>query len=182
MPLPKKGVPYTLSRALLSQASPGSFQVNPTIAAGDFQISKDGGAFANLTNLPFVLPAGSRWVQFVLTATEMNADRVTIQGIDQAGAEWGDFGESFDTSVQIVDDIPTATANADALLKRDWTAIVGDPPAYSVWNALRFIRNVWVLIAGTPPVLHVKKEDGSTDAWVRNVTVDPTAQPVTGVN
>jgi hypothetical protein len=182
MPLPKKGVAYTFNRSVVSSATPGSLQTNPTIAVGDWQISKDGGAFVNLTNTPTVVPAGSVQIQFVLTVPEMTADRVSILGIDLAGAQWGDFYESFDTTVQTIDDVPTADVNADTLLKRDWTSIAGDPPAYSVWNALRFLRNVWALVSGAPAVLHVKKEDGTTDAWTRNVSTDTSAQPVTGVN
>src|SRR2546423_12550622 len=111
MPTPKKGVAYTFTRGLFSTASPGNFQVNPTIAVGDFKISKDGGAYANLTNLPTVTPAGSVSVQFVLTAPEMTADSVVVVGIDQAGGEWGDLLECFDTTTQTLDDIPTANAN-----------------------------------------------------------------------
>lgn len=89
---PVKNQAFTMSIALQDFASPGEFKANPTIAAGDFQISKDGGALANLTNLPTVAPASSIWVTIDLTATEMNADRIQIQGIDQtATKEWADF-------------------------------------------------------------------------------------------
>jgi hypothetical protein len=182
MPVPKKGVAYTFNCTLFSVANAGEFQVNPTLATGDFQLSKDSGTFTNLTNLPTVVPAGGVQLQVVLTATEMNADRVSVLAIDQAGGEWGPLFQSFDTTVQTIDDVPTAIANADALLKRDWTAITGGPPAYSVWNALRALRNTWAVIAGAPPVQHVKEEDGTTDAWTRNLTVDGAAQPITGAN
>lgn len=182
MPTPKKAVAYTFSRGLYSVGTPGSFQVNPTIASGDFKISKDGGALANLTNLPTVTPAGSVCVKFVLTSTEMNADYAVIVGIDQAGGEWGDLVESFDTTTQTLSDLPTATAIADAVLLRDWTAIVASVPAYCLLNAARFLRNAWALVAGSPPVLHVKAEDGVTDCWVRNVSTDAAAVPITGVS
>ncbi len=73
-----------------SQADPTIFQVAPTIAAGDFWISKDGGGWNALTNTPTVITAGSvdTMVQFVLTATEMTADRVAVKWVDAAGAEW----------------------------------------------------------------------------------------------
>lgn len=179
---PKRGVAYQFTRTLYSLASPGSFQINPTIASGDFKLSKNNGTITNLTNPPVVSPAGSVLVLFSLTATEMTSDRIDIIGVDQAGDEWGPYHESIETTVQVIDDLPTATVNADTLLKRDWTSVAGDPPTYSVWNALRFIRNVWSVIAGTPPVLHVKKEDGTTDAWSRNLTVDASAVPITGAN
>lgn len=183
MPTPKKGVAYIMpGLALFSVANPGKFQVNPTLAAGDFKISKDGGAFTNLTNLPTVTPAGGVRIEISLTATEMTADRIAILGIDQAGNEWGDVLHAFDTTAQTLDDVPTANANADALLKRDWTAVAGPPPAYSVWNALRAVRNVWTIVAGSPSVWHVKTEDGTTDAFTRTVTTDAAGQPITGVN
>jgi hypothetical protein len=77
----------------------GSFKSSPTISAGDFKISKDGGAFANLTNLPTVTPSGGVAVQLNLTATEMTADQVVITGIDATSPkEWADFGECIPTT------------------------------------------------------------------------------------
>lgn len=76
--------------------------------------------------------------------------------------------------------ISAATANqiADALLKRDWTAVSGEAAA-SALNAMRFLRNVWGVSAG---VLSVMKEDGTTPAWTRAVVSDPLADdPVTGL-
>ncbi len=181
MAAPKYATSYIIYRNLLSVATPGTFQINPTIASGDFQVSKDGGTFANMTNLPAVTPSGSRQVKFIFTATEMTAGVLTLQGIDLAGNEWGDYSESFDIPTQSIEDIPTAIIISDTLLTRDWTSIVLTVPSYCVLNALRFLRNIWQVVAGTPPVLHVKAENGSTDAWTRNVTVDPAASPITGV-
>lgn len=78
--------------ALEDFANAGQFKANPTIAAGDFQISKDGGAFANLTTLPAVTPASGRAVKVTLSATEMTADNVVVQCVDQTPAkEWADL-------------------------------------------------------------------------------------------
>lgn len=52
-----------------------------TPAAGDVKISKDGGAFANITTLPTAL--GNHW-QFSLSATEMEAKRIVVQVVDSA--------------------------------------------------------------------------------------------------
>lgn len=84
----KRGVALSFDLPLISVANRPAFQVNPTIALGDFQIKKDAGAFVNLTNLPTVDPAGSRNVNISLTATEMTADRVVVLGVDAAGNEW----------------------------------------------------------------------------------------------
>jgi len=75
-----------------------------------------------------------------------------------------------------VGDIPTATANADALLNRDMSA-VSDTNARSPLNALRFLRNKWS-ISGT--TLTVTKEDDSASAWTSTVATTPGADPVTG--
>ncbi len=74
---------------------------------------------------------------------------------------------------------PTAIQNADALLKRDWTAISGESN-YSVLQALRFLRNVWNT-TDTPGTLTVMKEDGTTTAWTRPIDTDAAALPITGV-
>jgi hypothetical protein len=76
-----------------------------------------------------------------------------------------------------VGDIPTATQNADALLLRDWTAIVATVPARSALNALRWLRNRWSIVGG---LLTVTKEDDATTAWTAVVSTDAAADPVTG--
>lgn len=76
-------------------------------------------------------------------------------------------------------DAPNATALnaiADALLKRDWTAITGEA-SRSMLNALRFIRNKWTVIGTT---LSVKKEDDSTEAWNATLTTSSSADKITG--
>jgi hypothetical protein len=72
-----------------------------------------------------------------------------------------------------VSDIPTANANADALLKRDWTVVSGEA-SRSVMNALRFIRNKFSTTAHAGQVT-VYKEDDVTEAFTKTVTTDPTA-------
>jgi hypothetical protein len=178
---PLFGQVYTFTRGLYDATGGGKFRVNPTIAAGDFKISKDGGPLVNLATLPVVQPAGSALVVFSLTATEMTATRVTILGVDQVGGEWTEVMEHLEPAVKSLADVPTAVAVADAILTRDWTLVGSVPPAYSVWNALRLLRNAWSVLAGNPPTLHIKTENGSSDAWVRTVTTNPDADPVTGV-
>lgn len=89
---PKKNEDFLCYVALEDYANPGNFKSSPTIASGDFQVSKDGGAFANLTTLPSVAPAASQMVLITLSATEMNADNVVIRCVDQtASKEWADL-------------------------------------------------------------------------------------------
>lgn len=66
----------------------------------------------------------------------------------------------------LIDALPTATENADALLKRDMSAVTGES-ARSPLNALRAIRNKVAISAGT---MTVYKEDDSTSAWSAAVT------------
>ena len=94
---PVKGEEFIFYVALKSRST-GQFKVNPTIAAGDFQVKKDAGAPANLGTLPAVDSATEIWVKVTLTATEMNADNVMIQAIDAAGAEWDDVAISIPTT------------------------------------------------------------------------------------
>ncbi len=97
---PVKNEDLILYVALADAGDPKSFRSVPTIAAGDFKVSKDGGALTNLTTLPSVEPAGTVMVKITLSATEMNADNVTIVGIDQTVTkEWADFVLSIPTTV-----------------------------------------------------------------------------------
>lgn len=96
---PKRAQAFLVDLILNDMAVAGSFKSNPTLAAGDFKVSKDGGALANLTTLPAVSPAASVVVTLSLSATEMTADRVTVVGIDQTSPkEWADWAISIPTT------------------------------------------------------------------------------------
>lgn len=89
---PVKAEDFEFNVCLEDFANPGLFKANPTLDAGDVQISKDHGAFANLATLPSVAPASGRNVYAQLTGTEMNADTVTIVFHDQTvPPEWSDL-------------------------------------------------------------------------------------------
>jgi hypothetical protein len=88
---PVKNEDFIVYVCLNDMANPGAFKSNPTIAAGDFTVSKDGGSFANLTTLPTVTPASGVAVKISLSATEMNADNVLVVWRDQTTTkEWAD--------------------------------------------------------------------------------------------
>ena len=82
---PIKGQAFTFPYALKSTTSPFNYISAPTLAAGQFQISKDGGAYANLATLPTVTPTGGAQLLISLSATEMNADNISIL-INYSGA------------------------------------------------------------------------------------------------
>lgn len=105
---PKRGVAFKLYVGLVDQANTKLLKANPTIASGDFQVSKDGGAFANLATLPSVGPAGSRAVMIDLSASEMTADNVVVQCVDASGAEWCDQLINLQTTLSQLDDLATA--------------------------------------------------------------------------
>jgi hypothetical protein len=95
---PINGVAFVRYIQLQDMANPGSYKANPTIAAGDFKVSIDGGALANLATLPTVTPAGSTWVKISLSAAEMTGDNISVQSIDQtAPKEWADYGFPIET-------------------------------------------------------------------------------------
>lgn len=89
---PKKGVAFTFPMRLWSQADTDLVQTSVTLAAGDVQVSKDGGAFANIATLPTEI--GTSGVLAVsLSADEMDVDHyVTVRFHDVAGDEWCDGG------------------------------------------------------------------------------------------
>lgn len=96
---PVKNQDFFIQIGLEDYANPGNLKSSPTLAAGDFKVAKDGGALANLTTLPAVAPASSVCVTVTLSATEMNADYVTIVGIDQTSPkEWADIILSIPTT------------------------------------------------------------------------------------
>lgn len=92
---------------LAPRTASGIFQANPTLAAGDVKISKDGGAFANLNTLPDVDPDGGKAVKVTLSQTETNADNIVILFSDAAGDEWCDLLLNIQTTAKQFDDLAT---------------------------------------------------------------------------
>ena len=96
---PKKGEDFLVRISLRDASDPRSFKSSPTLAAGDFKVDKDAGGLTNLGTLPTVSPAASVCVLITLSATEMNADVVTLVCIDQTNPkEWCDFVLSIPTT------------------------------------------------------------------------------------
>jgi len=112
---PKINTEYITYISVGDQADTKLFKSSPTIAAGDFKVSTDGGALGNLTTLPVVTPAGSKMIKVTLSATEMNGDNVTLIGSDAAGAEWTDFALNVQTSARQIDDLAFPTTSGRSL-------------------------------------------------------------------
>ena len=131
MGLPKQGEEYIFEESL-DDVETSDFLADPTIVAGDFQISKDGGAYVNLATLPTVQEAGKSPVTFTVTAAEATVnDRVKIIGRDSAGL-WGnvDFSIEFPTgNIDTVNDLlegdrTESSANVTILKKGTSTEIL----------------------------------------------------------
>ena len=113
---PKKNTAFRFYIELIDQANTKLFKVNPTLATGDFQLSIDGGAFANLATIPVVTPAGSRSVQVDLSASEMNGNNIVVQMVDAAGAEWCDAVALFQTTTRQIDDLAFPTISGRGMV------------------------------------------------------------------
>lgn len=122
---PKKNTEFVFYIQLEANAG-GSYVSNPTIATGDFIVSTDGGATANLGTLPTVTPASGKGVKVTVSASEMNGDNIRIEWNDAAGSEWLPGYALIQTTASQIDDLatsaeitalndPTAAAIADAV-------------------------------------------------------------------
>ena len=89
---------------LVDQANTKLLKSSPTLATGDFKVSIDGGALANLNTLPTVTPAAGRQVKITLSQAEVNGDNITVQCVDAAGAEWCDLLLNIQTATRQLDD------------------------------------------------------------------------------
>ncbi len=102
---PKNAAGYILYTGLIDQSNTKVLKANPTIASGDFKVSIDGGAFANLSTLPTVTPAAGTSVKITLSGAEMTGDNIQIACIDAAGAEWCDQFINIQTAARQIDDL-----------------------------------------------------------------------------
>lgn len=70
------------------------------------------------------------------------------------------------------------TEIADAILKRDMSAITGEA-ARSPLNAIRKLMNKWSISGST---LTITKEDDTTTAYTQAITTDASANPITALD
>lgn len=113
---PKRATAYKFYVGLTDQANTKLLKANPTLAAGDVKVSKDGGAFANLTTLPSANPASGAAIMVDLSGTEMTADNVVVQFTDVAGAEWCDQLINIQTTARQLDDLAYPATTGRSLL------------------------------------------------------------------
>lgn len=95
---PVKNEDFKVRISLMDMSNGGRVKSNPTIAAGDFKVDKDGAGLNDLATLPTVSPAAGPLVLIELSSDEMNADVVTIVCKDQTSPpEWADLVISIPT-------------------------------------------------------------------------------------
>lgn len=130
---PVKNQAFSFEMSLISQSDTDIFQVNPTLAAGDVKIIKDGVLDGNIDTLPTAVTSITQVITVTLSTDEMNANRVQVVFKDAAGDEWqdamvdirtvvattvSDFDESSDT-VTLADDSLTAAKIASNAITSD---------------------------------------------------------------
>lgn len=169
---PKKNTAFTFAIGLGSRLARPAFQAAPTLAAGDFKVSIDGGAFTNLATLPTVTPAGGTRVQIALSAAEMNGDNIMVQCIDAAGGEWDDVIITFDLSARNADDLATPT-NITAGVITTVTNLTNAPTAGDLTAAMKTSVTT-AATAATPTAAAVTGAVGSVTGAVGSVTAGVT--------
>jgi hypothetical protein len=113
---PLRGAAFAFDINLVSQADTDVFKTTVTLAAGDIQVSKDGGQYVNLSTFPpaerdLASGADSGTLRVQLTDAEMTADTVAVLFRDQVGAEWQDALVVIHTvTANQIDDLATAAA------------------------------------------------------------------------
>jgi len=105
---PKKNTEFIFYVSLISQANTKIMQANPTLAAGDFQVSTDDGAPSNLDTIPVVDADFTKRVKVTLSADEMNGDNITLIASDAAGDEWCDLTVNIQTTATQIDGLAPA--------------------------------------------------------------------------
>ncbi len=83
-----------------------------TFATGDVKISKDGGAYANTTNLPTLVSGGNTW-KLTLTSAEKTCARWSVQIKDQDGPSFTDqvfMGYTYGNASAAIPSMPATIA------------------------------------------------------------------------
>lgn len=176
--LPKRGVAFITYMGLVSQADTKLLIASPTLAAGDFKISKDGGATANLATLPTNTPAASSQIKISISATEMEADNVTIVGIDAAGAEWCSFCLNIQTATRAAEDLafPTTSGRsidvtAGGTVGVDWANVEAPTTTLALTNTtIATTQKVDVETIKTNPVVNAGTVTFPTTATLASTT------------
>lgn len=123
---PLRAIEFIFYDSLISQADTKLLQNSPTLAAGDFLVSTDGGATTNLDTLPTVTPASGDSIKITVSIAEMTGDNIKIVASDAAGAEWCDRSWNIQTSVRQIDDLAFPSVSGRSFVVETDGMIHGD--------------------------------------------------------
>ena len=168
MTTPKAGVAYTFSISLFDVANPGRLKLTPTIATGDFKVSINGGALANLASLPVETPVNSGIVVVSLAGAEVGTKTV-VRWLDP-GFEWSDGSYFFDAPAYTIDDA--------ARTKQMTEAYAANGVAPTLEEALFMLMQGFLEFTITGTSITTRKIDRSTTAMIHtlNDAVNPTSR------
>lgn len=150
-----------------------------SFAAGDVKISKDEGAAANTTNLPSEIGTTGTY-KLQLTATEMEAKRVTIRVADQGTKTWQDITLCIETlghaSAQFPDNFDDI---AEAIYIKDVDDVEATAPIHSLAGlVLKGVSRIdFDDVANT---ITIYRTDGTT-VFFTQTTQQGNVQPITDV-
>lgn len=128
-------------------------------------LTKDGGTQGAIAGSA-THEGNGQW-SFDLSGSETDASILGLVAINSSASPVG-----LTIKTMVLEDI------ADAILKRDWSAISGEA-ARSLLNAARLLRNKWSTSGTT---LTVTKEDDTTTAWTAVATAAPGADPISALD
>lgn len=154
----KYGVALDIYFALPSPAATSSDRfitssiAGTPIVAGDVQISIDGGAVANTTNLPSQVTAAKAVYKLTLTAAEMTGTNITVLLVDQNGPAWRDTIITVETKLflgQLDVDATAIGGNNSGISAKGVGTGKGFNVAHNTDNSL--LTNIFDNLEGTEP-------------------------------
>lgn len=168
----KKNTAYSFPMSLISQSNTQSFQLNPTLAAGDIKVKIDGGSYANIGTLP-TPTSGQPDFEVALTSSEMNGDLIKIWFKDAAGAEWCESVISIQTTTTPIEDIYTAVddiTTGSTTVSADITAIDGSSSAATIMQYMALATTTALVVSDAGNTASTFKTDLSetTDDFYGN--------------
>jgi hypothetical protein len=154
----KYGVALDIYFALPSPAASSSDRfitssiAGTPIVAGDVQLSIDGGAVANTTNLPTQVTAAKGLYKLTLTAAEMAGTNISVLLVDQNGPAWRDTIITVETKLllgQIDVDATALGGNSSGISAKGVGTGKGLNLAHNSDNSL--MTNLFDTLEGTEP-------------------------------
>lgn len=130
--IPIKGEEYIFYVGLTSRSIPQTLINAPVMIAGDVQISIDGGALVNITNLP---TTSGKIVEVYLTASEMNGDSIVVLFTD-GNNQWCDLLVELRPSASTIGDLTTSADVGNDIID---TTLVG---SYTFGDVLKVMAAV----------------------------------------